>query len=66
MDYWDRADPVDVAERLWSLATCHQAGPAVEPDSGFEDREDVLEMDRLRALDVWNICLDVWFGEMSF
>ncbi|CAK9000301.1 unnamed protein product, partial [Durusdinium trenchii] len=43
VDCWDRADPVDVAERLWSLATCHQAGPAVEPDSGFQDREDVLE-----------------------
>ena len=63
VDCWDRADPVDVAERLWSLATCHQAGPAVEPDSGFQDREDVLEVDRQKAWDFCKVYLDVWFGE---
>ena len=63
VDCWDRADPVDVAERLWSLATCHQAGPAVEPDSGFQDREDVLEVGRQKAWDFCKVYVDVWFGE---
>ncbi|CAK9076536.1 Transketolase [Durusdinium trenchii] len=65
VDCWDRADPVDVAERLWSLATCHQAGPAVEPDSGFQDREDVLEVGRQKAWDFCKVYVDVWFGETA-
>ncbi|CAK9025806.1 unnamed protein product, partial [Durusdinium trenchii] len=65
VDCWDRADPVDVAERLWSLGTCHQAGPAVEPDSGFQDREDVLEVGSAESEDFCKVSVDVWFGDTA-